>query len=67
MRSLDRESLRRLVFVLLLSVTAIAVAVGGVASGSTSSQSLIEIHEQGTSLITDQMSPVLCTGSSPSN
>ncbi len=47
MTSLTRGRARTLAFVSLLSVSAIAVAVGGAASASTASRSLIQIHEQG--------------------
>jgi hypothetical protein len=51
MRSIDKGSPRALLCVSLLSVSAIAVAVGGIASASTASRSLIEIHEQGKNLV----------------
>lgn len=48
MTTQTRGRARALALVSLLSVSAIAVVVGGVASASTASPSLIEIHEQGT-------------------
>ena len=54
MRSLSRSRARIVALVSLLSVSVIALAVGGAASGSTASRSLIAIHEQGTNPQTRQ-------------
>jgi hypothetical protein len=54
MRFLPRDRVRGVAFVLLLSVSGVAVAVSGVAPGSTASRSLIAIHEQGTNNLNGQ-------------
>jgi hypothetical protein len=54
MRFLPRHRVRGVAFVLLLSVSGVAVAVGGVAPGTTASRSLIAIHEQGTNNLNGQ-------------